>query len=247
MPPAHGQIYKHVDLMDILAEFSALGLFGTGLRRHSRRVTLANAQNRALPGSLISLQFAFDESAGRTVREANTLNNVGIAAFNFAGRDGLWLDHEPNLRFCSLLILPRLRPVYSELPHLLPVPALGISSSRLLSPAIASLLLHSARKYSAVSDVVRIILTGSAVCNSANAHEALAVNAPFAVDAVRRTAQNPAGTDLLHRHRAFQFGGELFGPHAGRPLALEQFITFENHGGVKYGCGKNSHCLCLGK
>jgi type VI secretion system secreted protein VgrG len=43
--------------MDILAEFSALGLFGTGLSQHSRLVTLASAQDRALPESLMAEKF----------------------------------------------------------------------------------------------------------------------------------------------------------------------------------------------
>ncbi len=46
--------------MDILAELSAL--FGTGLSQHSRLVTLASAQDRALPESLMAEKFSGREA-----------------------------------------------------------------------------------------------------------------------------------------------------------------------------------------
>ncbi|WP_426101386.1 type VI secretion system Vgr family protein, partial [Massilia sp. TSP1-1-2] len=48
--------------MDGLAEFSALGLFGTGLSQHARLVTLASAQDRALPESLMAEKFSGREA-----------------------------------------------------------------------------------------------------------------------------------------------------------------------------------------
>ncbi len=48
--------------MDILAEVSALWLFGTGLSQHSRLVTLASAQDRALPESLMVEKFSGREA-----------------------------------------------------------------------------------------------------------------------------------------------------------------------------------------
>jgi type VI secretion system secreted protein VgrG len=48
--------------MDILAELSSLGLFGTGLSQHSRLVTLASAQDRALPESLMAEKFSGREA-----------------------------------------------------------------------------------------------------------------------------------------------------------------------------------------
>ncbi len=48
--------------MDILAQVSALGLFGTGLSQHSRLVTLASAQDRALPESLMAEKFSGREA-----------------------------------------------------------------------------------------------------------------------------------------------------------------------------------------
>ncbi len=48
--------------MDIPNELSALGLFGTGLSQHSRLVTLASAQDRALPESLMAEKFSGREA-----------------------------------------------------------------------------------------------------------------------------------------------------------------------------------------
>jgi type VI secretion system secreted protein VgrG len=48
--------------MDILAEFSSLGLFGTGLSQHARLVTIASAQDRALPESLMAERFTGREA-----------------------------------------------------------------------------------------------------------------------------------------------------------------------------------------
>jgi type VI secretion system secreted protein VgrG len=43
--------------MDLLSDISALGLLGTGLSQHARLFTLASAQNRALPESLMAERF----------------------------------------------------------------------------------------------------------------------------------------------------------------------------------------------
>ncbi len=48
--------------MDVLAEFSSLGMFGTGLSQHARLITLASAQNRALAESLMPEQFTGREA-----------------------------------------------------------------------------------------------------------------------------------------------------------------------------------------
>ena len=43
--------------MDILEAISSLGLFGTGLSQHARLFTLASAQDRSLPESLMAEKF----------------------------------------------------------------------------------------------------------------------------------------------------------------------------------------------
>ncbi len=48
--------------MDILAELGSLGLFGTGLSQHARLITLASAQDRGLPDSLMVEQFTGREA-----------------------------------------------------------------------------------------------------------------------------------------------------------------------------------------
>ncbi|MFL6656561.1 MAG: type VI secretion system Vgr family protein [Massilia sp.] len=48
--------------MDALAALEALGLFGTGLSQHARLITLASAQERALPESLMAEQFTGHEA-----------------------------------------------------------------------------------------------------------------------------------------------------------------------------------------
>ncbi len=52
----------HTEQMGILAEVSALGLFGTGLSQHSRLVALASAEDRALPESLMAEKFSGREA-----------------------------------------------------------------------------------------------------------------------------------------------------------------------------------------
>ncbi|MTV55524.1 hypothetical protein, partial [Pseudoduganella buxea] len=45
--------------MDLLAQLSsALGIFGTGLSQHARLITLASAQETALPEALMPERFA---------------------------------------------------------------------------------------------------------------------------------------------------------------------------------------------
>ena len=44
--------------MEPLAALSSLGLFGTGLSQHARLFTLASAQDRALPESLMAEKFS---------------------------------------------------------------------------------------------------------------------------------------------------------------------------------------------
>ena len=48
--------------MDILAEIGSLRLFGTGLSQHARLITLASAQERGLPQSLMAEQFTGREA-----------------------------------------------------------------------------------------------------------------------------------------------------------------------------------------
>jgi type VI secretion system secreted protein VgrG len=48
--------------MKALPDFASLGLFGTGLSQHARLITLASAQERGLPESLVVEQFAGREA-----------------------------------------------------------------------------------------------------------------------------------------------------------------------------------------
>jgi len=73
------------------------------------------------------------------------------------------------------------------------------------------------------------------------AHQALAVYAPLARGAIDMAAQGPSRADFFNGDAAAEFSGKLFGPHAGRALALEEFLTVINHGGIEYGHGEYSH------
>ena len=68
--------------------------------------------------------------------------------------------------------------------------------------------------------------------------QALAVDAPQAVDAVDPAAQGPAGADFFNRHPALDLDCQLFSPQGSGALPLEQLFVFENYGGVEHGYGK---------
>jgi hypothetical protein len=55
----------------------------------------------ALDDPNATLQFAHTESGGRTLRPANTFNEIGLEALDFVGRDGLWLDHQKMFAFAT--------------------------------------------------------------------------------------------------------------------------------------------------
>ena len=71
--------------MDALATIARLGLFGTGLSQHARLITLASAQDSALPEALMAEQFqgreAVNELYAFDVDALSTSTDLDLSAF----------------------------------------------------------------------------------------------------------------------------------------------------------------------
>lgn len=106
---AHEELSKWNDF-NISYHYSAFAAMKPTIARYGVRMDVSAETGQVPPVTGVyvalddpdaTLQFAFAEHHGRELREANTFNDIGLAALNFVGRDALWLDHQKMFEFAT--------------------------------------------------------------------------------------------------------------------------------------------------